>query len=165
MSCIIYFNSMKYTSKNEQILFPYVSRANKGHASTSLFFAKLLSLCICLVVLSGCATLAEKEKAEALDETTTKYGTALRFGYIDVARSFIRSPEKSMGDLSGIKITSYEIVGKELSADKLQAQQVVEIQYYYTDNLIEKTLQDVQIWKYDVSKERWYLHSGLPVFK
>jgi guanylate kinase len=121
------------------------------------------------MILSGCATLAEKEKAEALEEITTKYGRAIRFGYMELAKIFLRSPESMQKDymvnVTGIKVTSYEVVNKALSTDKLEAQQVVEIQYYYTDKLIEKTLHDVQIWKYDVSEEKWYLHSGLPDFK
>jgi hypothetical protein len=158
---------MSYNTNRVRLFSDASFRGKRKTFSAS--FVTLLSLCICLIILSGCATFAEKEKAEALDETTTKYGRAIRFGYFELAKIFIRSPEnmkkESMGNLTGIKVSSYEVVSKELSTDKLEARHVVEIQYYYTDRLIEKTLHDVQLWKYDVSEEKWYLHSGLPDFR
>ena len=126
-------------------------------------------LCLCVLIFSGCATLAENKRIEALDEAVNSYGTAIRWGYLDLAKRFIKSPEdgqkETMQDLSGIRITSYEIMGKKLSGNKLEAQQVVEIQYYHTNNLIEKKIIDTQLWKYDANDKKWYLHSRLPDLK
>lgn len=63
------------------------------------------------------------------------------------------------------KVTSYELLDREISKDKLLARQSVEIKYYKLDSMIEKTLIDTQVWEYDREEKTWRLQGGLPDFK
>jgi hypothetical protein len=43
--------------------------------------------------------------------------------------------------------------------------QTVEIGYYRVDEVTLKTIRDQQVWVYNPIAKRWYLQSGLPLFK
>lgn len=67
--------------------------------------------------------------------------------------------------LQKTKVTSYELLNRKISKDKLLARQTVEIRYYNLDSMIEKTLIDKQAWEYDKGEKTWRLQGGLPDFK
>ncbi len=62
-------------------------------------------------------------------------------------------------------MTSYELISRNISKDKLLARQTVEIKYYNLDSMIEKTLIDAQVWEYNREEKTWLLQNGLPDFK
>ena len=128
----------------------------------------VLSLCILLLV--GCATYQGLSRLSSLESTSKAYDKAMRWGEYQLASSFIKTQETDgqsldLKKLENIKITSYKPIEKNTSEDKLQAHQTVEIKYYNTDYLIEKTLIDKQLWEYDEEQKAWYLQSALPDFK
>jgi len=128
----------------------------------------VLSLCVLLLV--GCTTFQGLSRLTSLESTSEAYEKAMRWGEYQLASSFIK-PQGTDGEspnlkkLEKIKITSYKPTGRNTSEDKLQAHQTVEIKYYNTDYLIEKTLIDKQLWEYDEEQKAWYLQSALPDFK
>jgi len=128
----------------------------------------VLSLCILLLV--GCATYQGLSRLSSLESTSEAYEKAMRWGEYQLASSFIKTQgtdgeSPNLKKLEKIKITSYKPTGRNTSEDKLQAHQTVEIKYYNTDYLIEKTLIDKQLWEYDAKQKAWYLQSALPDFK
>ncbi|MBW2174109.1 MAG: hypothetical protein JRF64_05605 [Deltaproteobacteria bacterium] len=128
----------------------------------------VLSLCILLLV--GCATYQGLSRLGSLESTSKAYGKAMRWGEYQLASSFIKTQgtdgeNPNLKELEMIKITSYKPTEQNTSEDKLQAHQTVEIKYYNTDCLIEKTLIDKQLWEYDAKQKAWYLQSALPDFK
>ena len=128
----------------------------------------VLSLCVLLLV--GCTTFQGLSRLSSLESTSKAYGKAIRWGEYQVANRFIKTQETdrqspNLKKLEKIKVTSYEPMEINTSEDKLQAHQTVEIKYYNTDYLIEKTLIDKQLWEYDAKQKAWYLQGALPDFK
>ena len=128
----------------------------------------VLSLCVLLLV--GCTTVQGLSRLSSLESTSEAYEKAMRWGEYQVASSFIKTQEThgespNLKKLEKIKITSYKPMERNTSDDKLQAHQTVEIKYYNTDYLIEKTIVDKQLWEYDEEQKAWYLQSALPDFK
>ncbi|GBE41068.1 hypothetical protein BMS3Bbin09_00957 [bacterium BMS3Bbin09] len=127
-------------------------------------------LLIPAVLLSGCATMDNNHRINSLDTTTANYRNAIRWGLYDVADN-LRGAEGSeknsrkLEKLKKIQVTGYKSVHKDISDDGKEAKQTVEIKYYHEDQMVEKTLIDMQVWKYNSEKKAWYLQSGLPEFK
>jgi len=130
-----------------------------------LFFIMIAGV----LFLTGCASMHEQERLDELDSVTEAYGMAIRWGkFASAMRLLDRSvmPDDAyIRAIGRIRISSYEVLQRELSEDGLEATQTVEIGYYYVDRLIEKKLIDKQIWRYEQDKKKWLLHSGLPRFE
>ena len=126
---------------------------------------------VLIVLITGCATLDEQKRMDSLDSVISSHENAIRWGYYELTENYIRRSDESdqyTGDYSSLKdykVTSYEVLGGKVEKDGMQAMQTVEIKYYHVRHLIEKVLIDRQLWEYDVSEEKWYLKSGLPVFQ
>lgn len=126
-------------------------------------------LSILIIVLVGCASLANKEKLSSLEISTDRYGDAIRWGYLEMADGFRKGSDKDrrttdFSKLKNIRVTSYEVLNRTIADNYLDATQHVEIKYYYIDQMIEKTIIDIQLWKYDHEEEAWFLHGNLPYF-
>jgi hypothetical protein len=123
---------------------------------------------VCLAALIGCATVTEINVKDKFEKTTRAYRQALQWGDWPTAIKFL-APDRAikdqipLDDLKQIKVTSYEVIDLVPAADNMQAQQTVEIQYYFIKRMVEKTLKDKQVWVYTESTG-WRLTSGLPRF-
>jgi molybdenum cofactor biosynthesis enzyme len=62
-------------------------------------------------------------------------------------------------------VTSYSVKKVSVSEDQSEVRQTVEIGYYRVDEVTLKTIRDQQVWVYNPIAKRWYLKSGLPLFK
>ncbi len=125
---------------------------------------------IFMAVMIGCASIGEQKRVDLLKMLTDRYENALRWGQYETAFAMIGTDQKETGmagpdDLKHFKVTSYRLINKSISASRDEARQRVEIRYYETNNMIEKTLIDNQIWTYDKDVGSWLLSSGLPDFK
>lgn len=141
--------------------------ANKYFMKSSVF---KVVLCFCILSLSGCATYKDQKQLDTFEKTTDSYGLAIRWGYYEMAYKFIRAKDNEkqapdFGKFENIKVTSYEIQRINVSGNKQSVNQTVEIQYYKINQMIQKTLIDRQSWEYDVTEQKWHLHSGLPDFR
>ena len=126
-------------------------------------------LFIAAIILAGCATTEEDKRMETLSKTTYKYRNAIRWGLYETADNLREaSGNKDRSDverLKKIKVTAYKSVYRDVSEDGNEAKQVIEITYYHTDYMVERTIIDKQLWKYNSDMKNWYLQGGLPEFK
>ncbi len=129
---------------------------------------KFLSLCI--LMFFGCATFTDYRLSGQFDQVAESYKSALSWEDFEMADSFMskQNPKKEpvLPDkkfLKKIKITSYEVQSSKMHNEKLMVEQTVEIKYYNMDYLIEKVVDDNQIWIYESNS--WRLSTGLPVFE
>ena len=113
--------------------------------------------------------MGEDKRLQTLDKTTINYRNSIRFGlYETVNNMLVAGSEKdnaSLEKLKKIKVTAYKSLHQELSASVTEARHTIEIQYFNIDYMIEKTLIDNQVWKYDKDLKAWHLQSGLPKFE
>jgi hypothetical protein len=108
----------------------------------------------------------EKTRSEAFRQ----YEIIVRWSQWDAAADFI-SPEfleenpisrLQMDRLRLFKVTSYTIRSVNVLEEGLAATQVVEIKLFNTNQGLERTIIDEQMWRWDESSQRWRLHSPLP---
>ena len=129
-----------------------------------------LSLFVCLALTVGCAAYSNMKKQDDFSETTKSYEKMIFWSNYDTADSF-RDPQErethpaDIDELKNIKVTSYSVKKVTVSEDQAEVRQIVEIGYYRVDEVTLKTLRDQQVWAYNPTVKRWYLQSGLPLFK
>ena len=127
-------------------------------------------LVMSIVFIIGCASYGERKQLDMLEERTGNYETALRWGRYEMATAFIKNnvtanTTDNLEGLNQIKITSYQLLGRNVLENNDEAEQKVEIRFYNIDNLIEKTIIDKQTWVFDNDRGNWFLSSGLPDFQ
>ena len=125
---------------------------------------KPFSLAVLLLLLGACAhDLALMKR----DETLNAYRAAIRWGSFDAAAKFqsvlARRPAMP-GDVHEVKVSGYEVIAHVTDQKRMTLTQTVELRYYRTTNLVEKTTIDEQSWHYDQDEEKWVLDSPLPRF-
>lgn len=123
-----------------------------------------------LILMAGCASIKAREQGRALEETCKDYGKAIQWGQFSKAAGFMMPDPanqitRDLAGLEKIKISSYEVIDRQVLEGGGEASQTVEIRYYHIENLIERTLLDKQRWLYDDARKHWFLMSGLPPFK
>lgn len=131
-----------------------------SHRYTSI----LLSL-IGGAVLSACATTLDREYL--LNSTLLGYERTIRWGDFNAANGFRKEGDVITGPASDrqLKVGSYDLLNKTVSADGRVLQQVIEIGYYYSDDVRMKRLRDNQSWEYDGEQQRWVITSPFPAFE
>ncbi len=125
-------------------------------------------LAVCVLLLVGCTSISEIKQKDQFEKISRGYEKALRWGDWVAVSHVLDEKQQDQDDrdlekLKPIKVTSYEVNERIVSEDQLRVQQVVEIQYYHSYRMVEKTLIDKQVWEYD-EKGGWRLVSGLPKF-
>jgi hypothetical protein len=115
----------------------------------------------------SCATLTN---IRLIDKVAESYESAIKWSDFEKADSFIskQNPKKELilpdkKFLKKIQITSYELQNRKIHTEKSMVEQTVEIKYYNTDYLVEKVVEDNQIWIYESNS--WQLSTGLPAFE
>ncbi len=120
------------------------------------------------LVLSGCASTSKQSKA--LDETLKQYELAVRWSQWDgaldyLAVEYLRDNPISRLDMDRLRlfrVTQY-LTRSAIPFDKgMGFRQVVEIRLFNKNRAVERVLIDQQDWRYNMERERWFLHSGLP---
>ncbi len=121
-------------------------------------------------MLLGCATVSDFSLSKKFDNVADSYRSALSWEDFEQAKSFLSeqslkkestSPTDEL--LKKIKVTSYKVQNIKMNNEERTIEQVVEIKYYNTDYLVEKVINDNQVWVYESNS--WYLSTGLPVFE
>ncbi len=126
-------------------------------------------ICLGLVaLLTGCQTLAERQRSSQLQEVLRKYEGVIRWGSIDQARRFFK-PGEAEGVIAAptqaMRVTHYEVVQGPTMVDEDRAIQTAVIQYVFVESQVVRELVDQQTWQYDPGEESWYLVSPVPEFK
>jgi hypothetical protein len=119
-----------------------------------------------IFLAAGCAGMADKSRIEEFGQVAEAYEHALRLSDYNTAAKFL---DPSVSDikpdlqaLKNIKIVEYKITRIQVSDDKREIRQDVELQYFRLNSNILHTARDSQIWRYDPADEVWRLHTGLP---
>ena len=124
---------------------------------------------IAAIILAGCATIEKDLRIEILSITTDNYRNAILWRLYEVANNLREeSGDKDSSNierLKKIKVTAYKSVHRDISEDGTEAEDIIEIKYYNIDYMVEKTIIDKQVWKYDSDKKSWDIQGGLPEFK
>ena len=124
----------------------------------SLLFVASLVACV--------PNQVEKSRSDAFRQ----YETIVRWSQWDAAADFI-SPEYleenpitrlQMERLRLFRVTNYTIRSVNILDEGMSATQVVEIRLFNTNQGLERSIIDEQLWRYDEAAQRWRLHSGLP---
>jgi hypothetical protein len=130
---------------------------------------RVLFLCLLLPLmqLGGCAA-SKQEKT--LDLILAEYEKAVRWSQWDAAVEFL-APEYleisaptalDLDRLRLFRVTNYEIRSAIAIDEGKGFRQTVEIRLFNKNRAVERSIRDVQEWRYDAVRERWFLHSGLP---
>jgi hypothetical protein len=123
---------------------------------------------LALTALLAACTPNPAEKS--LGETLKQYETIIRWSQWDAAADFL-APEYllenpitrlDMDRLRLFKVTSYTLRSTGIFDNGLTARQEVEIRLFNKRQGIERAIIDEQEWRWDETRERWFLHSGLP---
>ena len=126
-------------------------------------------LLIAAIILAGCATTEKDSRMETLSKTTDKYRNAIRWGLYETAENLREAggdkDRSNLERLKKIKVTAYKSVHRDVSENGTVAKHIIEIKYYHIDYMVEKTIIDKQLWKYNSDKKTWHLQSRLPEFK
>ncbi len=117
----------------------------------------------------GCAGVASMQRMDLFENEERSYRLALRDSDFKTASHFLDPTAKAQAidfdQFKMIKVARYKTHQVELSDDKMEIRQEVEIQYYFQTRPVLKTMQDHQVWVYHPDKQGWLLSSGLPKFK
>ncbi len=121
---------------------------------------------VLLVVLAGCGVGSQND---IRDNTLFAYAGAIRWGHIDDAWSMVDPEYAREHPLSAldrerfeqIQVTGYQVKGTQMLSENELAQ-VVEIRLANRHTLVERTVMDRQLWRWDSGARRWWLTSGLP---
>ena len=123
---------------------------------------------VALALLSACAT-QQKQEAKLLESTLRSYASVMRWGDAEQAVAFIdpEIAEKNPVDritlerFKQVQIAGYRERAPEMTGPQ-EATQVVQIDLVNRHTQEVRSLVDVQRWRYDAEKKRWWLVSGLP---
>ena len=121
-----------------------------------------------ILMLAGCAGLAQQSRLENFSETTDAYEQALLIADYYLAAKYI-NPLKidqtpDLKKYKNIKIVEYQITHVNVSTDQMEIKQEVKIQYFLLNSNRLRTSHDSQIWHYQPKHKAWFLETGLPVF-
>ncbi len=133
------------------------------------------SATICLIfplvvfLLGGCASLAAKSRVNMFTNISKAYEWALESGnYHGAAEHLdpsIDRPPIDFKRFANIKVSQYTVTRFKMSDDRRTIRQDVELQYFFLNQSLVKTVVDHQVWRYNEDEGEWLLQSGLPVFQ
>ncbi len=127
----------------------------------------IIAVLICLPL--GCASIAEQAKMEAYGRTMDSYQTAMRLSNFNDVCKYVDPAEIGRKDClrqyENVKIVSHDVLGVNVSEDKLEVTQTVETEYYFVDRYIVKKIEYEQSWRYQSDMESWLLQTGPPQFE
>jgi PBP1b-binding outer membrane lipoprotein LpoB len=132
---------------------------------------KLMRTIFLLIMLvAGCSNYANMKQMNMFDEVTTSFKYSMNWSDFEAANQLRKearteSNPPDFKKLKNVRVTSYEVKRIIPMDNKLKVRQIVEINYYKSDNMIEKTLTHDQLWEYDTADKIWYLKGRFPDFK
>ncbi len=131
-------------------------------------FTIYISILLTTTLLAGCGSIEQDKRANHLQARTNEYQSALRWGYYDMAASFLQPgthpDQSSTTRFQGLRLTGYDVVQPLRLHDATTAVQTVLIDYLYEEQQVVKQLVDQQRWRWDGTRSAWFLASGLPKF-
>jgi len=119
-------------------------------------------------LVAACANAPSRSK---LDETLYAYAGAIRWGdlgsvevFLDPERRAELAPKPIERErMAQLQVTGYHVQSKEQSSET-ELRQVVQITLVNRHTLVERSVIDRQVWRWDEEAKAWWLTSGLPDF-
>jgi len=123
-----------------------------------------------ILLLMGCSTVSVKSKMTKFETLTDNYRISLLRSEFDVIYqvldpSVVKKIKIDLLKYKNLRVSEYEVKNIIVSDNKLEIIQIVHIEYYLLNQLIVRTIQDDQLWKYNEEKKTWLLFSGPPNIK
>jgi hypothetical protein len=130
----------------------------------------MLKIFLLIMLVAGCANLSKTNQMNMFDRMAASFKDSMRWSDFEAANhlrkdALTESNPPDFKKLKNVRVTSYEVKQIIPMDNKLKVRQIVEINYYKSDNMIEKTLMHDQLWEYDTADKSWSLKSRLPDFK
>lgn len=136
---------------------------------------RLLSTLFWVVLITGCATYSKLTQMNQFKATAESYGHAIRWSDFETADYFrmdalTGTDPLDFKQLKSVEVTRYEVkqvvpINVEDESRDIEVSQVVEIKYFTTKDMVQKTIKDNQLWEYVAEHKKWLLKSGFPDFK
>ena len=93
------------------------------------FYLVFMTMLSCAMVLLSCA---EQKREASLDDTLSMYEQAIRWSAFDKASNYMKEPETvDISKLDGIKVTSYQVKGRDTDDDGKRIEENVRINYIF----------------------------------
>lgn len=130
--------------------------------------ARIILLLLAALLLAACAHSADK--MQVLDNSLRAYERAVRWSEWQTLSHFYKTDTRAVLAAEQrapdtFRVTGYDVLRRDLSADEKGLTQEVRITYYRTDNMIERSILNTQKWHYDAATNLWFLTSPPPVLK
>ena len=121
-----------------------------------------------IILIAGCANISGQVSTEKFDKISSTYEKVILRSQFFAASQFL-DPTTTKGEIDldkyeNIKVVDYVAGNYIVSTDNSEIRQTIEIQYYWNDSFVLKTVRDDQIWKYYKEQKAWLLQTGLPAF-
>ena len=93
------------------------------------------------LLIAACATVSGINRMIQFEPVETAYREAIRWSDFETADRFRKDAQTETGlqelkKLDRIKVTAYEVKQTIVEKDRLHIRQIVEIQYYTTDDMV-----------------------------
>lgn len=134
-------------------------------------------LILALVSLAGCSLgrgnpefLIPAKRVAVVRETAERYGANLRWGRLEAAVGMVDRERraaflKTFRDANPpLRFTSFEIVTVELGSSRDEVEVLASFRLYRLPNLSERSVDELQVWRFDPERGRWYIRPDLSLF-
>ncbi|NBD95001.1 MAG: hypothetical protein GVY11_00790 [Gammaproteobacteria bacterium] len=127
----------------------------------------LIVLAIAIFVV-GCATggQAQRERQQAMDQWRAMVRWSEYDGLVDMIHPewLEENPIRSLEieRLRQFRVTEYRVRQVISDPEGLQVERHVQIRLYHVHSARERVIRHRELWRWDETRERWLLHSGLP---
>jgi hypothetical protein len=129
----------------------------------------LSGIIMIMILLIGCAQLNNIKKKQMFSDITNAYRNSILWSDFEYALSFHKKSLYNQVELDPmykkIKVTAYDEQRHVVNFNETQIDQTVQIQYYWKDQMLEKSIMVYPVWEWDTHSQNWYLISGLPLFE
>lgn len=119
-------------------------------------------------IVTGCASLSARDRADRLEQAMRAYDKAIRWGEFAAAESVVRPrtpPENPVtpADLDGIRVTSFKYVLQQPAPDAPEeVNAVAAIDAYRVNSGVVFSVTQRQRWYFDEESKSWFLDGTLP---
>ncbi|RFF29619.1 hypothetical protein DZC52_12060 [Wenzhouxiangella sediminis] len=121
-----------------------------------------------VLLLAACAGSGQtqRERDQAMDLWQEMVRWSEYDGLVDMihpdwlAEHPIRSIE--LERLRQFRVTEYRVRQVISDSDEQRVERRVQIRLYHVHSARERVIQHREVWRYDETRDRWLLHSGLP---
>ena len=134
-------------------------------------------LILASVTLAGCSLgrgnpefLILAKRVAVVRDTAERYGDNLRWGRLDAALGMVEPDRRAMflatfRDANPpLRFTNSEIVAVELGTSREEVEVLASFRLYRLPNLSERSVHELQVWRFDPARGRWYIRPDLSLF-